>query len=143
MLDFPFTEDAEPLFFVGEEEQEAEERAMQLLDQIKATGLVQFSDNLNDDLLLDFCKDELIKIIRRNQTVDKEVDARILTIAEAWLSGEFGWGVETEKEACIGDMERGGRWRRFEDEEEEMALLLEAFLFEILVDEVLCDLYVN
>ena len=45
------------------------------------------------------------------------MDAEISTIAEAWLNGEFEWGVETEKGAFIRDMERGGRWRKFEEEE--------------------------
>ncbi|RVX00972.1 hypothetical protein CK203_022834 [Vitis vinifera] len=146
VLDCPFTEDAEPFsFFIrDEEEEEAEEKAMQLLDQVKAAGSVEFSKaNLNDDLLLEFFRDELMKISRGNQTVDKEVDAEILKIAEAWLKGEFEWGVETEKEACIRDMERGGRWRKFEEEEEEMALELEVLVFEILEDELLGDLFVN
>ena len=115
---------------------------MQLLDRVKETSSVQFIEtNLNEDLLLEFLKDELIKVSRRNQTVDKEVDAEISTVAEAWLNGEFEWGVETEKGAFIIDMERGGRWRKFEEEEEEMALHLEVFLFEILVDELLGDFY--
>ena len=117
---------------------------MQLLDRVKSTSSVQFIEtNLNEDLLLEFFKDELIKVSRRNQTEDKEVDAEILTIAEDWLNGEFEWGVETEKEVFIRDMERGGRWRKFEEEEEEMALHLEVLLFEILVDELLGDFYVN
>lgn len=141
VLDSPFPENAEPFSFsIGEEDEDAEERAVQLLDQVKATRRVESSNANVDDVLLDFFKHHgSMKTSRRDQTANGE----ILKTAESWLNGEVEWCNETENEACIRDMERGGRWINFQEEEEEMTSDLGALVLEILVDELLDDLSLN
>ena len=80
-----------------------------------------------------------------NQTRNEELECDIIRLAKAWINGEQNemakWGGVREKtEACVRDMDREGRWSKFQEEQEELALEVESEVMNTLVDELLVDL---
>ncbi|KAM5555080.1 hypothetical protein ABKV19_023137 [Rosa sericea] len=136
----------EGINFEGEEEEHGiEERALELLNFVRATSLTPESceDKMEDKLLLDFFREELGA--QRNYQTDDGFDWEIVSKAKSWISGEniapFEWGLEHKKEAFVRDMHKGGKWlNKFEDEKEELALEIETAVLEFLVDELSVDL---
>lgn len=149
VLDCQFGEDEDDSFTstfdqslanVGDED---EEMAMELLNYVKATSSSPDSceeGHLEDKLLLDFFREEMS--VQRNQT-DDGFQWEMVSKAKAWVSGEHNeleWGLEHKKEACVRDMHKGGRWNKFEYEQEEMALEIETAMTDFLMEELLVDL---
>ncbi|KAJ9171315.1 hypothetical protein P3X46_014702 [Hevea brasiliensis] len=144
VIDIEFEEDEKlrSFFDVDEEEKdgkethtsyeegtsEVEEKACQLLNLVKKTNSV-----VDCRLLLDFFRCEL-KNQRRNDGFDSEMLSRVKT----WIDGEqslwIGWD---KKQANVREMEREGKWSKFEEEEEEVALAIENGM----LDELLVDLF--
>lgn len=123
-----------------EEQDWVEERARQLLHCVKATDSVQScQDYLElDTLLLDFLREELAE--RRNQTWndDDKFEFEILRKAEDWINGSFAYDIElVNKDTYIKDMDRRGRWSRFEEEKEELTLEIETAILHSLVADLL------
>ncbi|CAB4269861.1 unnamed protein product [Prunus armeniaca] len=149
VLDFQFGEDEEDSFSstfdqslanVGDED---EEMAVELLNYVKATSSSPDScekGQLEDKLLLDFFREEMS--VQRNQS-DDGFKWEMVSKAKAWVSGEHNeleWGLEHKKEACVRDMHKGGRWNKFEYEQEELALEIETAMSDFLMEELLVDL---
>jgi hypothetical protein len=134
--------------FEGEEEEEeeeeeiheVEERAWKLLNHVKETGLECCSDNM--DLLFDFFRDELAT--RTYENSKQSIDVELLKKAKAWINGEDSLRVECElehkREVYVRDMDREGRWSKFEEEQQELALGIENGVLDLLVDDLLLDL---
>ncbi|XP_059651482.1 uncharacterized protein LOC132299058 [Cornus florida] len=139
VLDFPFREDED-------EEQEigAEEKAMQLLNQVLETRSSVDSKANVDTLLFDFFSHELTTTGRNQQ--QNESDCEMVRVAKAWISGQqndgksLAWKVESNREAYSRDMQRIVRWNKFEEEQEELVLDVEIGVLSYLVDELLADL---
>ncbi|XP_050387345.1 uncharacterized protein LOC126803604 [Argentina anserina] len=137
----------EGIHFEREEEDHGiEERALELLHFIRATGLTPEScdDKMEDKLMLDFFREELGSAQRCNKS-DDAFDWEIVSKAKAWIKVEntatFEWGLEHKNEAIVRDMHKGGKWiNNFEDEQEELALEIETAVLEFLVDELSIDL---
>ncbi|GMI75873.1 TON1 Recruiting Motif 9 [Hibiscus trionum] len=69
-----------------------------------------------------------------------ELECEMVKLVKAWINGEHG--ETTTREACVREMEREGGWRncRFDEEEEELAMGVERWVMNTLVDELLVDL---
>ncbi|MED6180957.1 hypothetical protein PIB30_014936 [Stylosanthes scabra] len=116
-----------------EEQDYVSERAMKLLNCVKATCALQSYDF--DILLLDFFKEELSKNIDDEEC---ESESEILRVAKEWAKGSFGYDiVHVNNYACINDMDKRGEWSKFEKEKEELGLEIENEIFHSLFAELL------
>ncbi|KAK6947714.1 hypothetical protein RJ641_001187 [Dillenia turbinata] len=89
-----------------------------------------------ENLLLDFFQEKIAV---------KHSELELLKVAEDWINGKnrelvVEWEVQEKRNAYIKDMEEGGRWRRFDEEKEELVLELENRVFLGLMNEVLGDI---
>ncbi|WOG90458.1 hypothetical protein DCAR_0209702 [Daucus carota subsp. sativus] len=117
-----------------EPENRAEEKAMQLLNQVK-TNISGYLEVEEEFLLLDFFSEQL--------TENKKGDYELTKVANEWIKGEdegcLEWKLVGKKEFSIRDMERGVKWNKFDEDEQELGLEIEKQLLNCLVDEVLFD----
>ncbi|XP_021280316.1 uncharacterized protein LOC110413713 isoform X2 [Herrania umbratica] len=126
-----------------EETNEVEEKARQLLNHVKETSLRKSYRYISiDKLLLDLFREELAT--KWNETRKEELEHDMIRQAKAWINGEQNetakWRVWEKREAYVRDMDREGKWSKFEEEQEELALEVESRVMNILVDELLVDL---
>ncbi|XVF33416.1 hypothetical protein REPUB_Repub17cG0166900 [Reevesia pubescens] len=126
-----------------DETNEVEENARQLLNHVKETSSLKSYKNISsNNLLLDLFREELGT--KWNQTRNEELECDMVRLAKAWINGEQNgtakWGVGENREACLRDMEREGKWSKFEEEQAELAWEVESWVINILVDELLVDL---
>ncbi|XP_052210283.1 uncharacterized protein LOC127813378 [Diospyros lotus] len=130
-----------------EEEEEAQQRAVALLELLKSTHLpipsVVFKFDA-ENLLLDFFAERM----GAEAEAELEKEQEVLNVARDWMRGQahddgimlLEWEVEENREAYVREMERGGRWKKLENEEkEEVAMELEMELFASLLNELLDD----
>lgn len=121
-----------------------EERARELLDYVKETSSSHSSNAEEDQLLLDFFREEM-RALKSHETNYDEYNWEMVSLAKAWLSGEqkavLGWGLDHNREVYIREMDKEGRWSQFEVEQEELALEIEAGMLGQLIDEVLVDIF--
>ncbi|CAL0318321.1 unnamed protein product [Lupinus luteus] len=114
------------------------ERAKKLLHYLKATYSMQIcKEYYLDTLLLDFFMEELSA--RRNKIGnDEEFECEILRKAEEWLNGSFAYDIEhANKDTYIKDMDKKGRWSRFEEGKEELAFEIETAILHTLIADLL------
>ncbi|OIT27892.1 PREDICTED: uncharacterized protein LOC109213345 [Nicotiana attenuata] len=131
-----------------EEIREIEEKAKQLLSNLKETIHLELIEdceaNYVDELLFDFFWHELCTT-RKHQNNDGESDEKLMREAKSWINGnyngEFEWEFEDKRESYIRDMEREARWNKFEEEKQELSLDLDFQVFNDLVHEVLEDVF--
>lgn len=118
-----------------------EEKAWNLLKQAKETA-VECCNDVNLDLLLNFFRDELAA--GTYETRKNGIDLELLTKAKAWINGEdslwVGWEMENKREDCVREMDREGRWKKFEEDQQELGLEIENGVLRLLVDDLLLDL---
>lgn len=119
-----------------EEADGVEEKAMQLLNQVKAstsssTMCLEIDEKF---LLLDFFTQQL--------SDNKKNDDELLKAAKEWI--EDGGCLERKmigtKEFSIKDMERGIKWNECDEDEQELGLEIENQLLNQLVNELLSDI---
>lgn len=119
-----------------------EEKAIQLMDNVKTTSSIEDCDQNVDDLLLDFFRDELIT--SKGVKNECEFESRLLRIAKSWVRGEddgsLEWEMEGRREVCIQEMDKRGKWKEFEEEQKEIGIEMTTILFEHLLDELSMDL---
>lgn len=120
-----------------EEADGVEEKAMQLLNEVK-TSISSSAECLEIDeefLLLDF--------FMQHMSDKKKGDDELLKIAKSWIRGEddgcLEWQMVGQKEFSIRDMERGVKWNKFDEDEQELGLEIENHLLNQLVDDLLFD----
>lgn len=141
MLDFEYGGDDEG----DEEANEIEEKAWKLLNGVKETSpLTRYKNNNSciDELLLDLFREEMETKWDQTRNIE-ELEREMVRVAKAWICEEQNEkrGVGNEREECIGDMEREGKWRdRFQEEQEELAMGVERWVMNVLVDELLVDI---
>ena len=126
----------------GEEDiNKVEEKAWKLLNQAKETG-VECCNDVNLELLLNFFRDELAT--RTYETRKNGIDLELLAKAKAWIKGEdslwVGWEMESKREDYVREMDREGRWKKFEEDQQELGLEIENGVLRLLVDDLLLDL---
>ncbi|KAJ6344247.1 hypothetical protein OIU76_005880 [Salix suchowensis] len=95
------------------------------------------------NLLFDFFRDELGA--STCESTEQRIDVGLLNKAKAWMNGEESlwaeWELEhMDREVCVRDMDREGRWGKFEDEQNELVSGIESEVLDLLVDELLLDL---
>lgn len=133
-----------------EEEKDDEEEGEQCGVEERATELLYFAKTASsaesckadvDQLLLDFFEYELSS--QNNQTRDDDFNWEMLSRAKAWMSGEHEafdhWWLESKREVYIREMDKVGKWSKFEKEQEELVLEIESGILRDLVDELLVD----
>ncbi|KAK1376242.1 hypothetical protein POM88_032435 [Heracleum sosnowskyi] len=120
-----------------EEADGVEEKAMQLLNEIKTSisNSVECLEIDQEFLLLDFFMQQL--------SDNKKGDDELLKVAKDWIKGQadgsLEWEIVGKKEFSIRDMERGVKWNKFDEDEQELGLEIENQLLNQLVDELLSD----
>ncbi|KAF6160465.1 hypothetical protein GIB67_019234 [Kingdonia uniflora] len=126
-----------------------EAKARELLKLIKQeTSISEESRKWNvDNLLVDFFRDEIMEnnLIKKptKDDDDNEYDNALLKGARDWMTGNcrpLDWGVEESRGTHVKDMERGGRWKTFEEEQSDIGLELEITVLDSLMDELVLDL---
>lgn len=125
------------------EENIEEERVRELLVYVKATSSNMGCGQEDDQLLLDFFRDEL-RALKNDQNF--VYNGEIVRLAKTWLRGgcngiAFEYGVN--REACFRELNKVANWSKFEDEQEDLALEIGDGILEDFVDELLIDLLVN
>lgn len=135
-----------------EEENQASDKAFKLLQLVTTTMpsvSLEFKAD-HDKLLLDFFEegmalDSSIPEHAKELTRSIELDNKLLNVANSWIMGQprelfLEWEVRKNREAYIRDMERGGTWRKLNEEKQEVAMELEVEIFTSLINELLNDL---
>ncbi|XP_054794423.1 uncharacterized protein LOC129299945 [Prosopis cineraria] len=119
-----------------EEPDRTEKMAWKLLHFAKSSGSFQGSEaNYLNKLLLDFFKYEAKK--RRIDQEDNEFECEIMRRAQDWLNGSFGDDLEnSDKNACIRDMDKRERWNNFGEQKEELASEIESAILDNLIVEI-------
>ncbi|XP_020550199.1 uncharacterized protein LOC105164242, partial [Sesamum indicum] len=121
----------------------AERKALELLHQMQAT-LQSYTLKLKTNrLLLDFFKERT-----DNQNSDKRssVHKELLQEAEDWINGReprglfVAWEVEKNRQVYLRDMEKGGKWKALDQENQEVVFELESEVFAALLHELLLDI---
>ncbi|XP_077246563.1 uncharacterized protein LOC143886470 [Tasmannia lanceolata] len=124
-------------------DEEDEERARTLLKLIK-TSLGESTKTNSDMVLLDFFREGLEwNRLSREEAKGNELEEELLSWASDWLDGYgemMGWGVEDNREAHVKEIERGDRWRKFLEEEDDLTVEIESGILSSLVEELWPDL---
>ncbi|KAJ3706661.1 hypothetical protein LUZ61_010366 [Rhynchospora tenuis] len=122
---------------VNEEEISVEMQAWKLLDHIKFNSSIRIEGCI-EKLLLEF----LIEGLNCNSQIDSFASAKLVNAASEWIeSRSHCW----EHRDCRGEMEIGqmdwnGRWRCFEEEQQELAVCLASGVFGSLMDELVVEM---
>ncbi|XP_058104746.1 uncharacterized protein LOC131248481 [Magnolia sinica] len=120
-----------------EEEEEEEDKLMDLLKHFKASYGESQKTNI-DRFLIDFFREGLSMQEREDDEVEKE----LLRAASNWMNGlgAIIWGVQDTREEHLKEIERGGRWRKFDEGKGELVVELEVGVLSSLVEELMLDL---
>ncbi|XP_077243134.1 DUF4378 domain protein isoform X2 [Tasmannia lanceolata] len=135
--------DLEKRIAISENSNEEEDEKPRVLLKLLKTSLGESRKTNLDRLLLDFFREGLqTNVHRREEAKGNECEEELLSEASDWIEGcgEMGKGVEDNSEVRVREMERGGKWRKFGEEEEELAVEMESGVFSSLVEELLIDL---
>ncbi|KAJ1702241.1 hypothetical protein LUZ63_002020 [Rhynchospora breviuscula] len=122
---------------VNEEEISVEVEAWELLDHIKSNSSIRIEGCI-EKLLLEF----LIEGLNCNTQIDSLASTELVNAAREWIeSRSHCW----EQRDCRGEMEVGqmdwnGRWRCFEEEQQELAVCLTSGVFGSLMDELVGEM---
>ncbi|XP_043715622.1 uncharacterized protein LOC122664012 isoform X2 [Telopea speciosissima] len=141
-------EDEEQECEVEPETKMAEGRALELLKLMKTTSSLEgwtTTGNL-DGVLLDFLKERITGTAAVAEEADGFDYKEVVKVARAWVNekpfGGMALGLEYNRETYVREMEsEEGRWRKFEEEQSELAMEVENGVLGSLVDELLVDLF--
>ncbi|KAK4751705.1 hypothetical protein SAY87_020503 [Trapa incisa] len=137
-------EDEEPSFSL-------EDKATGLLNKVRAFASengISFKCN-EERLLLDFFRSELPEGIRFRFDIGSgdEDYGELVRRAESWVRGDghsgsnYQWGIDGKKDAYLRDMEKGGTWSKFEEDQRRMVVEMESGVWSLLLDELLGDIF--
>ncbi|PON57508.1 hypothetical protein PanWU01x14_174140 [Parasponia andersonii] len=122
------------------EDEKAREMVAKLTETIGAAVPVAPSTNL----LCDYFRERMEEDRESNKDF---AEAAAMKAAEDWAVGAptrelvlLGWEVRERSNAYVMDMEKGGKWRKLEEEKGGIGLELEALVWDSLIEEVLLDL---
>lgn len=127
----------------NKEEMTTERQAQNLLKLIKAEVPSDSSKFNAGTLLLDFFKERIME--RHENPNADEFNQELLRVTEDWMSGHhrdflLGWEVQNHRKAYIKDMEERGKWRKLEEEKEEVAAEVENEILTYLLNEMFFEL---
>lgn len=129
----------------GDSNEPTEQKATMLLNQVKASSSGLSMKTNVDMLLLDYFINELAT--PGCDTTNDDSELMMVSTAKSWMNNELStkceWGINSKKDSYLREMDRGEKWRKFEEEKEEIALEVEAKIMGILVDELLSDFILN
>ncbi|KAL6550075.1 hypothetical protein OROMI_020563 [Orobanche minor] len=135
---------------IGEEENEAERNALELLGRMKANYSRSSGLKLTEDkLLLDFFREKLSDKCAntKKQRIVSSFEKGMLGEAEDWIAGQnrhevfIEWEIMKNRQAYVEDMDGRGEWRTLLDQEREgVTLELENAVFFELMNEVLLEI---
>ncbi|PON67614.1 hypothetical protein TorRG33x02_264030 [Trema orientale] len=122
------------------EDEKAREMVAKLTKVIGAAVPVAPSTNL----LCDYFRERM----EEDRESSKDfAEAAAMKAAEDWAVGAptgelvlLGWEVRERRNAYVMDMEKGGKWRKLEEEKGGVGLELEALVWDSLIEEVLLEL---
>ncbi|XP_010523056.1 PREDICTED: uncharacterized protein LOC104801463 isoform X2 [Tarenaya hassleriana] len=129
-----------------EEAGEVEEKAHQLWSQVKEGCAIWIHE---ERLIMDFFRDEVMKrLCLHHETYgDREFENQLVGKAKEWMRGERlteieHGSIEQRRKACLREIERGD-WngKQVKEEGEEVAVGIEDGLLDLLIDEMLTELY--
>lgn len=119
-----------------------EEKAIQLMNQVKTTSSIEESNSNMDYLLLDLFRDELI--INKGLETDSEFESRVLRVAKSWINGEsdesLEWEIEGAREMCVREIEKSINLKDFKEDKQEIGIEIASMVFDHLLDELSTDL---
>lgn len=129
----------------GDSSEPAEEKATMMLNQVKASSSGLSMKTNVDKLLLDYFKSELATL--GCNTISDDSELVMVSTAKCWMNNELGakcpWGINSKKDSYMKEMDRGEKWRKSEEEKEEIAMDFETKILGILMDELLSDFILN
>ncbi|KAJ6712402.1 hypothetical protein OIU79_008595 [Salix purpurea] len=124
----------------------AEKDAQELLEHVKSTVASHSLASKVDSLLLDFFEEKIEENKAGGSVAGSygEFEQELIKVAREWIDGQpeemfLGWEMVERRHVYIKHMEQSGRWEKVDRGKEEVALELEAEVFNSLVDEVLLD----
>ncbi|KAF8027209.1 hypothetical protein BT93_E0198 [Corymbia citriodora subsp. variegata] len=129
----------------GDSNEATAKKATMLLNQVNASRSGLSLKTNADKLLLDYFISELSTL--GCSTTNDDSELVMVNTAKSWMNNELGskceWGINSKKDAYLREMDRGEKWRKFEEEKEEIASVVEAKIMGNLVDELLSDFILN
>ncbi|KAI3913721.1 hypothetical protein MKW98_011782 [Papaver atlanticum] len=101
-------------------------------------------NSIEDLLLLDFFKDEIIENTTNERVVmskrsEEKLDNELLRLAKNWMNGQcdpLDWGLQESRKVHVKEMEKGGQWRI---SNEDIVFEMEIMITGSLMDEVLAE----
>lgn len=121
-----------------EDKQTVESRAIDLVQELKAS-MPSYSLKLKTEkFLFDFFKERILN-------GDNEFNNKMLELAQDWINGKpidvlLDWKVQENRMAYIRAIESRGEWKNTEVEKQEVILELEVDIFASLMNEVVVDI---
>ncbi|KAA8521969.1 hypothetical protein F0562_012717 [Nyssa sinensis] len=127
-----------------EEENDTEQKSQELLKLMKETLIIpsyHLDFKADTTLFLDFFRERIIEAGSNEFNYDQ-----LLHVAKDWMNGHasellLGWEVQRNRQAYIIDMEKAGRWRKLDEDNEEVVMQLEVEVFAALMNELLLDFF--
>ncbi|CAI9755406.1 unnamed protein product [Fraxinus pennsylvanica] len=132
---------------IEEEENQAEQKALELFHLIKSTMPSLHLKLSAETLLLDYFREKITNecLLSEKKRVEKSFYGEIFDQARDWINGHphelfLESGVQKKRQAYVKDMEKGREWTTFDEQIKEVALDLEAEVYGCLINELLLDL---
>ncbi|XP_016440341.1 uncharacterized protein LOC107766122 [Nicotiana tabacum] len=130
-----------------EDKQTVESRALDLVQELKAS-LPSYNMKLKaEELLLDFFKGRILNASEHSEELTKgdALNNKLLQVAKDWINGKpievlLDWKVRENRMAYIRDIESRGEWKNTDLEKQEVILELEIEVFASLMNELLLDI---
>ncbi|KAH7514022.1 uncharacterized protein LOC107434890 [Ziziphus jujuba] len=122
-------------------DQEIDDKARELVKMIFKTTTTPSNTLVfkAENLMFDFFRESIVEEYHKNAMEE------LLKVAEDWIHGKpqevlLGWEVKEGRNGYVKDMEKGGKWRKLDEEKEEVGLELEIEVWNTLLKELLFDL---
>ncbi|XP_060210230.1 uncharacterized protein LOC132637099 [Lycium barbarum] len=133
-----------------EDKQTVENKALNLVKELKAS-MPSYSLKLKaEKLLFDFFKERIVNACEhsKEQTRGYEFDEfknKLLQVAKDWINGKpidvlLDWKVQGNRMAYIRAIDSRGEWKNTELDKQELILELEVEVFASLINELLIDI---
>ncbi|KAK4338362.1 hypothetical protein RND71_042849 [Anisodus tanguticus] len=130
-----------------EDKQTVESKALDLVQELKAS-MPSYSLKLKaEKLLFDFFKERILNACENPKELTKsdEFKNKLLQVAKDWINGKpinvlLDWKVQENRMAYIRAIDSRGEWNNTELEKQEVILELEVQVFASLMNELLIDI---